>query len=62
MHYNTNENERKVFAVFVVIFLAVVITAAVLLICGVFDEPAWKPVASYPMTNQHIVWTYAGRG
>ena len=61
MNYNTNQNEKKAFTVFLVIFLAVVITAAVLMICGVFDEPAWKPAAVYPMTNQRITWTYAGR-
>ena len=61
MNYSTNEKEKKAFRMFMVIFLIVVITAAVLTICGVFDEPAWKPVSSYPMTNQHITWTYAGR-
>ena len=61
MKYNTQEKEKKAFLIVMITFLIIMAVAAVLQICGVFDEPAWKPVATYPMANQHIEWTWAGR-
>ncbi len=46
----TQELCRKVQIVLALIALMV------LSICGVFDEPEWKPVAEYPLVNQKISW------
>lgn len=54
MKYSTREKEKKVFAVIAAIIFIAMVTVFALEIAGVFDEPAWKPVAEYPFTNQHI--------
>ena len=59
--YSTPEKERKVFAVAMLIILLLMLAGMILTVCGVFDEPAWKPAEEYPMANQHITWTWAGR-
>ena len=54
--YSTTEKEKKVFtAVVFIIFLALV-ALAVLTICGVFDQPTWKPEAAIPIANANISW------
>ena len=57
--YIKREKESKVFAVFALIVLLMLVALCVLQLCGMFDEPLWKP--AYPMANQHIEWTYAGK-
>ena len=61
MKYSTKQKEMKVFAAVMVLIMVALIVMMVLTICGVFDEPAWKPVAEYPIANQHITWSWAGR-
>lgn len=54
MKYSTKEKEKKVFAVIAAIIFLAMVALLILEIAGVFDEPAWKPVAEYPFVNQHI--------
>lgn len=61
MKYSTKQKEMKVFAAVMCVIMLALVALMVLTICGVFDEPAWKPAAEYPMANQHITWTWAGR-
>ena len=44
--------------------LAVLILAAlaVMEICGMFDEPVWKPATEHPLTNAQIGWLQTFRG
>ena len=60
-HDIKREKESKVFAVFALIVLLMLVALCVLQLCGMFDEPLWKPAVEYPMVNQHITWTWAGR-
>ncbi len=54
MKYSTKEKEKKVFAVIAAIIFLAMVALMILEIAGVFDEPAWQPVAEYPFANQHI--------
>jgi len=60
-HYIKREKESKVFAIVCLLVLLVLIVWFALDCAGMFDEPMWKPIAEYPMVNQHISWTWAGR-
>ena len=61
MKYSTQEKERKGFAIVMLIILLVLLVGMILTVCGVFDDPGWQPVEEYPIANQHITWTWAGR-
>ncbi len=54
--YSTPEKERKVFAVVMLIVLLLMLAGMIMTVCGVFDEPEWKPAAEYPLVNQKISW------
>lgn len=62
MKYTRYDRESKVFAVVMILVLAAMITLGVLTACGMFDEPLWKPVASYPMANANISWMQSFHG
>lgn len=44
-----------------VLVIAVYIVVIVLAVLNLTYDPTPKPDAVYPMTNQHIEWTYAGK-
>lgn len=54
--YTRHDNESKVFAVVALFVLLCLLALVILQVCGVFDEPLWRPVAEYPMANAHISW------
>lgn len=60
-HYNRYEKENKGFIITAVIVLVLLAVLMILTVCGVIDDMTWKPDVVYPMANQHIEWTYAGR-
>lgn len=62
MKYTRYEKQSKVFASVMVAIVAVMIILGVLLACGMFDEPMWKPVAEYPMANANISWMQSFHG
>ena len=55
-HYIKREKESKVFAVFALIVLLMLVALIILQLCGMFDEPLWKPNISYPMVNTNVSW------
>lgn len=55
-HYTKETGNSKVFAVFACVIMLAMVALIVLQLCGMFDEPLWKPVAEYPMANAHISW------
>ena len=55
-HYNRYEKESKVFAVVMIIVLMLMISVMILEVCGMFDEPLWKPDVEYPMVNTNVSW------
>jgi len=60
-HYIRDKKENKGFIITAVIVLILLTALMVMTICGVFEDLIWKPGVVYPMANQHIEWTYAGR-
>lgn len=54
MKYIKEQKKSKVFAMVMLVALVWLIVLILLDCCGVFDPPAWKPVAEYPFVNQHI--------
>ena len=61
-HYIKREKESKVFAVFALIVLLMLVALIILQMCGMFDEPLWKPDVSYPMVNTNISWLQSFHG
>lgn len=55
-HYNKRDKESKVFAAVCMFAMLLLIALCVLQLCGMFDEPMWKPAAEYPMVNTNISW------
>ena len=49
-----SRNERRVFAMVMLVFLTIIIAIGVLSACGMFDVQDWRPTTSYPMTNTYI--------
>lgn len=60
-HYIKYEKESKVFAAVLAFILLIMIAVFILAVIGIFETAMWKPDTVYPMANQHITWTYAGR-
>jgi len=54
--YNRYEKESKGFAIAALIVLVVVLVYFILLTCGMFDEPLWKPDVEYPLINARVDW------
>ena len=54
MKYIKENDKSKVFAVVMLIILVILTVLVCLETCGMFDEPLWKPVSSYPFTNKFI--------
>jgi len=54
-HYSKFRTESKVFAIFMAVFLTVLIVLGVLDLCGVFDPPRGPDVV-IPMTNAMVGW------
>ena len=53
------KKERRIFALVMLIVLALIMTVGIMDACGVFyrsEEPEWKPTVVYPMTNANISW------
>ena len=61
MKYTKREKESKVFAIVCLVILLIMTAGMIMDLCGVFDPPIWAPAAEYPMANQHITSTWAGR-
>ena len=57
-NYNTEDKEKKAFYIALVVIAVIIITLLVLGV-KVRAEKNWD--VCYPMVNQHIEWTYAGR-
>ena len=60
-NYIKPEKESKVLTFVLAVILLGLIVFTVLTLMGLYEEPLWKPDISYPMANQHITWTWAGR-
>lgn len=61
-HYNRYDKEKKdVYTWILAAILLCLIVLGVLTVCGVINDVTWKPDMSYPMANQHIEWSYAGK-
>lgn len=53
------KKESRIFALVMMIIVALIMVAGILDICGVFykpTEPEWKPTKIYPMANANISW------
>ena len=61
-HYSTKEKMMLVAVSILMIIALVLVTLMVMEICGVFDEPVWKPATEHPLTNAHIGWMQTFRG
>lgn len=61
-HYNRYEKESKVFAAAALLVMLALIVLIIMQICGLFDEPLWKPTVEYPMVNQNISWEQSYHG
>lgn len=61
-HYTRYGKESKVFAAVVLVVFLLLIVFCILTLLGMFDEPLWKPVASYPMANANISWMQSFHG
>ena len=55
-NYIKREKESKVFAICALVVLALMIALVVLQLCGMFDEPMWKPTVEYPIVNTNVSW------
>ena len=56
MNYNTTKHEKKALAVIMAVIFLMLLALIVLELCGMFDEPLWKPDAVFPMTNAKVSW------
>jgi len=56
--YIRNNGKNKVVVIAVIAFIIITVLWLVLEGAARADQPG---VQVYPMTNQHITWTYAGR-
>ena len=56
MNYNTTDKEKKVFVVIMAFIVLMILALIVLELCGMFDEPLWKPDAVFPMANANVSW------
>ena len=63
MKYNTNDSEMKRYRKELLIVLAVVVILAAGFVFSVLTDGAAEPEwdVCYPMANQHIEWTWAGK-
>ena len=55
-NYIRNNKGSKVFAAVELIVIMILIAMIVLELCGMFDEPLWKPDVEYPIVNTHVSW------
>ena len=55
-NYIRKNRGSKAFAVVALIVIMILIAMIVLEVCGMFEEPLWKPDISYPMANKHVEW------
>ena len=55
-HYNRPSTGSKVFAAVALLVIMILIAMIVLEVCGMFEEPLWKPDAEFPIVNTHVSW------
>ena len=58
MKYTTKHEEKRRFILAIIVIALVFIAGMVTRACEA-DKPDWD--VEYPMANQHIEWTYAGK-
>ena len=61
-HYSTKEKWMLVLISILMLAAVMLAALAVMEICGMFDEPVWKPATEHPITNAHIGWMQTFRG
>ena len=55
-NYIRKDKGSKVFAAVALIVIAILISMIVLEVCGMFEEPLWKPDTEFPIVNTHVSW------
>lgn len=60
--YTRNNGNSKGFAVIAVIIMLAMVALIVLQLCGMFEEPLWKPDISYPLVNSQVSWEQTFHG
>ena len=55
-HYNRYEAQSKTPTAIAIVLALIAIIGWVLMLCGMFDEPLWKPDIEIPMVNTNVSW------
>ena len=55
-NYIRKDKGSKVFAAVALIVIMMLIAMIVLELCGMFEEPLWKPDTEFPIVNTHVSW------
>ena len=55
-NYIRKDKGSKVFAAAALIVIMILIAMIVLELCGMFEEPLWKPDIEFPIVNTHVSW------
>ena len=55
-NYIRKDKGSKVFAAVALVVIMILIAMIVLELCGMFEEPLWKPDTEFPIVNTHVSW------
>ena len=55
-NYIRKNRGSKAFAVVALIVIMILIAMIVMEVCGMFEEPLWKPDVEFPIVNTHVSW------
>lgn len=61
-NYIRKDKGSKVFAAVALIVIMILIAMIVLELCGMFEEPLWKPDVEHPIVNTHVSWMQTWHG
>ena len=61
-HYIKRDKESKVFAAVACLIVLALIAMIILQLCGMFDEPLWKPDMEFPLANANVSWLQSFHG
>ena len=61
-HYTKFEKESKFLAAASFLAMLLLIVLIIMQLCGMFDEPLWKPDMEFPLANANVSWLQSFHG